>query len=239
MSSSVKAKPQTFTTGLYGSAKTNKMGTTYNPSNFENQLIKMTNTYIPKYMEQLVNPTYNSNVFKAQTAQRNRLANQSFENNLMNPLATRGLTRGSTVNQMSNQFANKLADLEVDAMANEDTRNSNMLNNLFDYYQTPYNMMMGVSNFSNNQYQQAYKNALAEAEIKNKAMKDWAKALSGGAYGMNSMNDMKTEKTTEKKASNASQWGSLLGSGAGYYFGGPAGAQVGSMIGGNLGNLFS
>lgn len=229
MSSNVKAKPQTFTNGLYGNVTTNKRGTKYNPTSFEQQLIKMTNQYIPKYMEQLVNPTYDSNIFHAQTAQRNRLAKQSFENNLINPLTSRGLTRGSSVNQMSNQFANKLADLEVDAMASEDTRNSNMLNNLFNYYQVPYDMMMGISNFNNNQYQYAYNNALAENKIKNDAINNWSKLLNNNTSGLN----------TSDNTSNASQWGSLIGGGAGYYFGGPAGAQVGSMIGGNLGGLFS
>ena len=159
MSSSVKAKPQTVTTGLYGLATTDKNGTRYNPSAFERNLINMTNRYIPEYLSQMVNPTYDSEIFKAQTAQRNRLANQSFENNLINPLASRGLTRGSSINQMSGQFANKLADLETDAMANEDTRNANILNNLFGYYQVPYNMAnqtMGTSaKLYNNAYQQA------------------------------------------------------------------------------------
>ncbi len=223
MSSKVKVKPQTFTNGLYGSATTNKRGTRYNPSSFEQQLVNITSKYIPQYMEQLANPTYNSDIFKAQTAQRNRLAKQSFENNLINPLANRGLTRGSSINQMSGQFANKLADLETDAMANEDTRNSNMLNNLFNYYKVPYDMMMGISNHTNNQYQRSYNNALTESQLQNEAIANW-------------MNYTGNDKD---KQSSASQWGSLLGGGAGYYFGGPAGAQVGSMIGGNLGGLFS
>lgn len=234
MSSSVKAKPQTFTTGLYGSATTNKNGTRYNPSAFEKQLIGLTNSYIPQYLNQLVNPSYDSEIFKAQTAQRNRLANQSFENNLINPLASRGLTRGSSINQMSGQFANKLADLEVDAMANEDTRVANILNNLFNYYQVPYNMMMGISNYSNNQYQQAYQNALKEAQLQNEAMNNWANAFSGLGDSQSA-----NKGGSNQKSSSASQWGSLLGTGAGYYFGGPAGAQVGSIIGGNLGGLFS
>ena len=66
--------------------------------------------------------------------------------------------------------------------------------------------MMGISNQSGKQYQQAYKNALNETQIRNEAMANLTKALT---------------------------------SGAGYYFGGPTGAQVGSMIGGNLGNFFS
>ena len=218
MSSSIKAKPQTFSTGLYGLATTNKNGTRYNPSAFEKSLVNMTSSYIPKYMEQLVNPTYDSEIFKAQTQQRNRLANQSFENNVINPLASRGLTRGSSINQMSNQFANKLADLEVNAMANEDVRNSNMLNNLFNYYQKPYDMMMGVSNLSANSYNQAAKNNLTQTQNLN----SWANALTGSMSG----------------DENNSTWGSMLGAGAGYYYGGPVGSQIGSMIGGNIGNLF-
>ena len=235
MSSSVKAKPQSFTTGLYGSATTNKNGTWYNPSAFEKQLIGLTNTYIPQYMEQLVNPTYNSEIFKAQTAQRNRLANQNFENNLINPLANRGLTRGSSINQLSGQFANKLADLEVDAMANEDTRNANILNNLFSYYQVPYDMMMGISKYSGNLYQNAYQNAMKEAQIKNEIMNNWANALGGGGVGMA---QTALKNGNNQQMSSASQWGNLLGTGVGYYFGGPAGAQVGSMLGKNLGGLF-
>ncbi len=219
MSSNVKAKPQTFSSsGLYGTATTNKNGTTYNPSNFEKQLVGMTTQYIPQYLQQLVNPTYDSEVFKAQTTQRNRLANQSFENNLINPLSQRGLTRGSSVNQMSNQFANKLADLETDAMANEDTRNANMLNNLFNYYQVPYGIMMGMSDFSNNQYQSAVQNAMMQNKLNNDALGGWAKSLGNNSSGMG--------------------WGGLVGTGLGYALGGPAGASVGSIFGNQLGNLW-
>ena len=229
MSSNVKAKPQTFSSsGLYGTATTNKNGTTYNPSNFEKQLVGMTTQYIPQYLQQLVNPTYDSEVFKAQTTQRNKLANQSFENNLINPLSQRGLTRGSSVNQMSNQFANKLADLETDAMANEDTRNANMLNNLFNYYQVPYGIMMGMSDFSNNQYQSAVQNALKQNELNNKALKTWATSL-GNMSGFGA---------GQGDNSSGMGWGGLVGTGLGYALGGPAGASVGSIFGNQLGNLW-
>lgn len=229
MSSNVKAKPQTFSSsGLYGTATTNKNGTTYNPSNFEKQLVGMTTQYIPQYLQQLVNPTYDSEVFKAQTTQRNRLANQSFENNLINPLSQRGLTRGSSVNQMSNRFANKLADLETDAMANEDTRNANMLNNLFNYYQVPYGIMMGMSDFSNQQYQSAVQNALKQNELNNKALKTWATSL-GNMSGFGA---------GQGDNSSGMGWGGLVGTGLGYALGGPAGASVGSIFGNQLGNLW-
>lgn len=159
-----KTSPDNFAGGLYGTASTGSGGTTYNPSSFETNLVNQTTSAIPEYLQQLTNPTYNSTVFQAQTAQRNRLANQSFENNLINPLSSRGLTRGSSVNQLSGQFANKLADLETDAMANEDTRVANILNNLFQYYQVPYNTMTGLTNQTN----QMYANAVQQAQNSNK-----------------------------------------------------------------------
>ncbi len=239
MSSSVKAKPQTFTSNLYGSATTGSSGTTYNPSAFESNLINMTNTYIPQYLEQMVNPSYDSEIFQAQTAQRNRLANQSFENNLINPLASRGLTRGSSVNQMSNQFANKLADLEVDAMANEDTRVANILNNLFTYYKVPYDMMLGISELSGNQYQRAVQNAMMQNKINNDS-------LSGLANNLSSVGELALKAAQSNNGSgiqgfnaSGSGLGSLLGGLAGMYFGGPAGAQVGSMAGSQLGGWLS
>lgn len=229
MSSNIKAKPQTFSSGgLYGTATTDKNGTTYNPSNFEKQLVGMTTQYIPQYLQQLVNPTYDSNVFKAQTAQRNRLANQSFENNLINPLSQRGLTRGSSVNQMSNQFANKLADLETDAMANEDSRNAGILNNLFSYYQVPYETMMGMSDFSNKQYQSAVQNAMMQNKISNDALGGWAQSLG----------NMSVSGTGKNDNSSGMGWGGLAGTGLGYALGGPAGASVGSIFGNQLGNLW-
>lgn len=230
MSSKVKAKPQTFTTNLYGSATTNNGGTTYNPSAFESSLINMTSSYIPQYLEQLANPSYDSEVFRAQTQQRNRLANQSFENNVINPLSERGLTRGSSINQMSNQFANKLADLEVDAMAEEDERNATMLNNLFNYYQVPYEMMLGISELSNRQYQQAVQDAMVQNTINNDSLSGLADTLSSiGKVNANLQN---------KSGSSSSGYnlGSLLGGLAGMYFGGPAGAQVGSIAGNQLGS---
>ena len=61
------------------------------------------------------------------------------------------------------QFANKLADSETDAMANEDTRVANILNNLFQYYQVPYNTMTGLTNQTN----QMYANAVQQANQAN------------------------------------------------------------------------
>ena len=69
-SGGVKAKDQTVSTGgLYGSSTTGRNGTTYNASDFEKNLVNQTTSAIPEYLQQLTNPTYNSEVFKAQTQQ--------------------------------------------------------------------------------------------------------------------------------------------------------------------------
>ena len=91
--------------------------------------------------------------------QLNNTARQSLENNVINPLAQRGLTRGSSVNQMSNQLNNKLTDAQLDLMNSEDTRVSNVLNQLFDYYGVPYNMMNPSAERSISLYQSANKNS--------------------------------------------------------------------------------
>ena len=171
------------TGGLYGSG-TAGANNSFKGTDFQNNLVKTTESAIPNYLNQLINPSYDSEIFKAQTSQRNRLANQSFENNLMNPLASRNLTRGSSVNQMSNEFANNLANLETSAMANEDARVGNVLSQLFNYYQVPYNMMMGLQN---NASQMAMAQMQAQASLDRANADRRGDLLSGLAGGLGSM----------------------------------------------------
>lgn len=157
--------------GLYGSGSAGA-NNSFNPTDFQKTVVNKTESSIPEYMNQLVNPTYDSNVFKAQTANRNNLAKTSFENNLMQPLAERGLTRGSSVNAATNEFGNNLANLETQAMASEDSRVNNVLSNLFGYYQIPYNMMTGMQNNANQ---------MAMSQMQAQAQLDAANAQSKGA----------------------------------------------------------
>lgn len=160
MSGGSKAKSQTYNTGgLYGSSTTGKGGTTYKPSDFESQLVQQTTSAIPDYLSQLINPTYNSQSYLNRQQQLNNTARQSLENNVINPLAQRGLTRGSSINQMSNQLNNKLTDAQLDLMNSEDSRVSNILNQLFDYYGVPYNMMNPSGERSIALYQSANKDS--------------------------------------------------------------------------------
>ena len=160
MSSGNKAKSQTYDTGgLYGSSTTGKKGTTYKPSDFETQLVNQTTSAIPGYLQQLISPTYDSQSYLNRQQQLSNSANQSLENNIINPLSQRGLTRGSSINQMSNQLANKLTDAQLDLMNSEDSRVSNILGQLMNYYQVPYNMMNTANQSSSGLYSQALQNS--------------------------------------------------------------------------------
>lgn len=232
-SDSSKPKKQTYDTGgLYGNATTGKNGTTYNPTDFEKNLVNTTTGAIPQYLQQMINPSYDSEIFKAQTAQRNRLANQSFENNLMNPLASRGLTRGSSVNQLSGMFANKLADAEIAAMANEDARVKGILNSLFNIYQVPYQNMMGITN----QSQGLYANELKRVADENSSNGGLFEGLAGAASGI--MNGLGSSTGEEGEDGFWSKLLGAAGTAAGAYFGGAGGAAAGGAAGSSLGSAF-
>lgn len=182
MSSGNKTKSQTYNTGgLYGNSTTNKNGTFYNPSSFETQLVNQTTSAIPSYLQQLVSPTYDSQSYKNRQQQLANAATQSLENNIISPLSSRGLTRGSSINQMSNQLANKLTDAELDLMNSEDSRVANVLSQLMNYYQVPYNMMSSANQASNNLYQ----NALANSNNNNlwSGIANAAGTIAGGYFG--------------------------------------------------------
>ena len=182
MSSGNKTKSQTYNTGgLYGNSTTNKNGTFYNPSSFETQLVNQTTSAIPSYLQQLVSPTYDSQSYKNRQHQLANAATQSLENNIVSPLSERGLTRGSSINQMSNQLANKLTDAELDLMNSEDSRVANVLSQLMNYYQVPYNMMSSANQASNNLYQ----NALANSNNNNlwSGIANAAGTIAGGYLG--------------------------------------------------------
>lgn len=169
--------------GLFGSGTAGGKNS-FKPTDFQSNLVKQTESAIPQYMNQLIKPSYDSEVFKAKQNQFNRFSKQAFENNVMNPLASRNLTRGSSINQMSNEFAANQANTVNDMMATEDSRVSNVLNQLFNAYQVPYNMMMGM---------QGNASQLAQAQMQAQAQLDAANAqksgdlFSGLASGLGSM----------------------------------------------------
>ena len=131
----------TYDTGLYGSSTSNKNGTTWTPSGFQSQLVNYAQDNIPTLLNQYLNPTTESSWYKANQAVRQQAQNDAFENQVINPLASRNLTRGSSVNALSNMFANDVARQERQALLDESNRAGELAQQLMQYYQIPYAMM--------------------------------------------------------------------------------------------------
>lgn len=169
--------------GLFGSGSAGG-NNSFNPTGFQKDVVNKAESAIPKYMDQLIKPSYDSDVFKAKQNQFNRLSNQAFDNNVINPLASRNLTRGSSINQMSNEFANNQANMVNDMMTTEDSRVSNIMNQLTNMYQMPYNMMMGMQG---NASQMAQAQMQAQAQLDASRQQSQSGLWSGLAQGAGTM----------------------------------------------------
>lgn len=211
-SSSVKTiRPSVSTvsldSGLYGSTTAGETNT-FTPNAFQQNLVNMTEQGILDYTDYLINPTYDNPVFQAQMDNLTQQADQTFENNIISPLAERGLTRGSNINQLSAQHDQNLIKAEQNLMANESSRVADILRQLASMYQMPYNMLTGLYNQNQNQ-QQANTATLNGPSI----------------------------TTTTNASKNDRLWqavGTVGGAVLGSALGGPVGGAVGSQVGSSL-----
>ena len=141
----------TYDTGLYGSSTSTKNGTTWNPTSFQSSLVNYAESNIPSLIQQQLNPSTNSEWYQANKAIRQQAQNDAFENQVINPLASRNLTRGSSVNALSNMFANDVARQEQQALLDESNRAGQLANQLLQYYMVPYSMMTDANAGAMNQ----------------------------------------------------------------------------------------
>lgn len=144
-SASGKAKIPTIsydTGGLYGSLTLGKNGS-YNPNAFQKNWVDSTSNGILNYTNQILNPSYDSETFKANQNLLNQSLNTSFENDVIKSLAQNNISRASATTDKANNFSNVAAYMQQEAINNEDTRNSEVLNQLINAYQIPFNMMTG------------------------------------------------------------------------------------------------
>ena len=137
------------TGGLYGSGSAGAKNT-FNPTDFQSNLVKTTQSAIPQYLQNLINPSYDSDMFKASQQNLSNMARQSMENDVINPLAQRGLARGSNTMAMSDTLNKNLIDANYGLMQSENQRVNDVLGSLFNAYQMPYNMMQGINSNAQN-----------------------------------------------------------------------------------------
>lgn len=234
----LKYPTATYDTGLYGKSTTNSNGTTWTPTEFQSNLVNYAQNNIPALLQQYINPTADSDWYKANQAVRQTQQNQAFENQVVNPLASRNLTRGSSVNALSNMFASNLAQQEKQALVDESTRAGELANTLLGYYQTPYSMMSDANAAS-----AAQSNALANYELNRyNSINDNNLAYTRMLYNMMNPSTAISSNGGNKVGSGIT--GALGGAAAGATLGSALpgignaiGAGVGALLGGGSGLL--
>lgn len=144
--------------GLYGSSTTNASGITYNPTDFEKSLVGTSQSGITNSLNQLTNPTYNSVDFNKYKSDLQGQQQKGFENNVVNPLLSRGLLGTSGVQNLSNMYGNTMNQQDSNLMDKFREQTLQNLNASARMYALPYDMMNKTSglttSLANTQYQE-------------------------------------------------------------------------------------
>ena len=160
--------------GEFGSA--NKSGVNFNPTMTSN--IQTTQSGIGQYLNELINPSYESESFKARQALLDA-SNQQYARQLGAQAMARGARGSATQNILNSIAANRNIDLQQ-AMVNEDARVQNILNALSGVEGNYFNM---GNTMANNILSRALANQSAQqqANIANtNAYNEWVSNLLGG-----------------------------------------------------------
>ena len=191
--------PESYNWGEFGSA--NASGVNFNPTMTSN--IQTTQSGINQYLNELINPSYSNESFKARQALIDA-SNQQYANQLGAQAMARGARGSATQNILNSIAANRNIDMQQ-AMVNEDARVQNILNALSGVEGNYFNM---GNTMANNILSRATANQKAQqqANIANaQAYNQWKNNLISGAA-------------------------SLVGTIGGAALGGPLGAGLGSKL---------
>lgn len=166
----------TVNTGLYGSSTTNKKGTTFNPTNFQSNIVNTVENNVPNMLNNYYNASYENNDFQKYLETRENAQTNAFNNSIYNQLAEKGLMKNQALVGAQNAWKNTLNDQKVNALTDWQTNQANSINTLMSLYEIPYNIMSGQSNAS-----QGLSNAITQYNI-NKYNAE--KAKSGNLFNL-------------------------------------------------------
>lgn len=139
----------TTDTGLFGKATTSRKGSTFSPTDFQKNLIGVTEANAVNALNNYLNPDYESEDYKRGDEYYTNKMNNLLENNYLNPALSRNLLRGSTASDVMRGFANDLANTEYERQ--NDYRNQQLQNYMAAMmpYTTIYDMSKGTQGLSN------------------------------------------------------------------------------------------
>lgn len=139
----------TTDTGLFGTATTSGKGSTFNPTDFQKNLIGVTEANAVNSLQNYLNPDYESEDYKRGEEYYTNKMNNMLENNYLNPALSRNLLRGSTASDIMRGFGQDLANTEYER---QQQYKADQLQNYMAAmmpYTTIYDMSKGTQGLSN------------------------------------------------------------------------------------------
>ena len=139
----------TVDTGLFGKSTTNGKGSTFTPTEFQKNLIGVTENNAVNALNSYLNPDYESEDYKRGDEYYQGKMYGQLQNNYLNPALSRNLLRGSTANDIMRGFANDMATTEYERQ--NDYRDQQLQNYMASMlpYTTIYDMSKGTQGLSN------------------------------------------------------------------------------------------
>ena len=150
----------TVDTGLFGKATTSKKGSTFKPTDFQKNLIGVTENNAVGALNNYLNPNYESEDYRRGDDYYTGKMNTQLQNNYLNPALQRNLLRGSTASDVMRGFANDLATSEYERQ--NDYRDQQLQNYMAAMlpYTTVYDMSKGTQGLS-----QSLANSIAQYQL--------------------------------------------------------------------------
>lgn len=139
----------TTDTGLFGSATTSRKGSTFSPTEFQKNLIGVTEANAIPSLQNYLNPDYESEDYKRGDEYYTNKMNNLLQDSYLNPALSKNLLRGSTASDIMRGFGQDLANTEYER------QNDYRSQQLQDYmaammpYTTIYDMSQGTQGLSN------------------------------------------------------------------------------------------
>ena len=138
----------TADTGLFGSSTTNSSGSTFTPTEFQKNLIGVTENNAVNALSNYLNPDYESEDYKRGDEYYTNKMNTQLQNNYLNPALNRNLLRGSTASDIMRGFASDLAANEYERQQNyKDQQLQNYMAAMLPYT-TVYDISKGTQGLS-------------------------------------------------------------------------------------------
>lgn len=163
-SSNTSYPKTTLNTSLFGKTTTSKKGTKFKPTEFQKDLVGVTENNAVNSLNSYLNPDYESADYKRGDEYYTNKMNAQLQNNYLAPMLSKNLLRGSTAGDIMRGFASDLANTEYERQ--NDYRDQQLQKYMASMlpYTTIYDMMKGETGLSN-----SLSNSIANYQLANKS----------------------------------------------------------------------